>query len=545
MIDYQPTPEECASQDCGYWASELYKIKLQTGPFTYKGHEYQIEPMKLQPRRRCIMKGTQGGWTEIEVLDSLHGMRYKRLPTGVLYLFPTTDDVGEFSKSRFNPLILSNREAIGKFVKSAGKGTDTASLKKIHDAFLYLRGARLSQKISDINESSKLKSIPVDRVVFDEVDHMDEDVIAKALGRMGHSLIKEERYLSNPIIPGEGIDKLFTESDQRQWYRKCHTCGKFTCAELFFMEDPERCVGVRKDGTGYIACHNCGREIFIIDGHWEVTCKENSDYMHGYHWSQLTSVFNDPLEILDQYRNPPQGNLADIMRLRLGLAYIAEEDRLLKSQVFACCNNDNMYSSHSGPCAMGVDVGEIKHVVIGIRSGNEQYQIVKMAQFSGLEAWNQIHDLARQFHVKSAVIDIRPDTDMCRQFQKEEPYRVFLCEYSDNPAYTRTWDTIKKIVKDYRTALFDETHRWVVNPGMLTIPRNSHPEVKEFVKQMCNAYKLLETNKKTGAKAYRYKGKKEHYRNALNYFLLAASRHRIRTVSRYKTKRQTNAKIRS
>ena len=541
MTDYQPTPEDCASADCGYWASALYKIKLQTGPFTFTDHEYQIEPLSLRPRRKCVKKATQGGWTEDEVLDSLHGMRYKRLPTGVLYLFPTTDDVNEFSKSRFNPLILANREAIGKFVKSAGKGTDTASLKKIHNAFLYLRGARLSQKISDINESSKLKSIPVDRVVFDEVDHMDEDVITKALGRMGHSLIKEERYLSNPLIPGEGIDKIFLQSDQRYWFRKCNSCGKYTSPELHFFQNQndlgqfERVIGVRKDGKGYIACLNCGREVFIRDGSWEIQYKGNSDYMHGYQWSQLSSVFNDPKEILSQLYEPPNNNLADIIRLRMGFAYIAEEDRLLKSQVFACCNNDDMYSAHPGPCAMGVDVGEIKHVIIGARISSNQYQIYKMAQFSGLGAWNQIHDLARRFNVKSAVIDIRPDTDIVRQFQNQEPYLISLCEYSDNPAYSRTWDTKKKIVKDYRTALFDETHRWVVTPGMLTIPRSSHPEVKEFAKQMCDAYKLLETNKRTGAKAYRYKGQKEHYRNALNFFLLASSGHRTGTVSKYPT----------
>ncbi len=547
--------EQLMQVDAGYWAT-AWGLKLQSGRFSFKDHEYQIEPMGSQVKRKCTMKATQGGFTEIEVVDSLHGMRYGLLPSGVLYLFPTADDVNDFSKSRFNPMITKNKEAIGKFVKNAGKGTDTAGLKTVNGAMLYLRGARLSQKISDINESTKLKSIPVDRVVFDEVDHMDEDVITKAVQRMAHSRVQQERYLSNPIVPGEGIDKIFGTSDQRYWFRKCQHCtgiistsatttqkGVWTCAEKFFDEDKDRCVGIRTDGTGYIACRNCGRELPIWNGlgsaEWVPDVPSNSDYMHGYHWSQLTSVFNDPMDILRQYRNPPHGNLADVIRLRLGRAFIPEEDRLLRSQVFACCNNDDMYFSHDGPCAMGVDVGEIKHVIIGARIGSEQYQIYKMVQFSGLGAWKQIHDLAQKFNVKSAVIDIRPDTDMCRQFQNEEPYQVSLCEYSDNAAYSRTWDTKKGIVKDYRTALFDETHRWVVTPGMLTIPRNCHPEVKEFAEQMANAYKLLETNKKTGARAYRYKGKKEHYRNALNYFLLASSGHRTGTVSKYPTQQYT------
>lgn len=523
------TVQDIIATNPGYWAT-LYKIRLQASIFSFKDHEYQIEPMSFTGRRKCIMKATQGGFTEDEVLDSLHGMIFGHLPQGVLYLFPTTDDVGEFSKSRFNPLILANPETIGKYIKSAGKGTDTASLKKIYDAFLYLRGARLSQKISDINESSKLKSIPVDRVVFDEVDHMDEDVIAKALGRMGHSKIKQERYLSNPIVPGEGIDKIFKKSDQRQWFRKCQYCNEWTCAELSFPE----CVKIRADGTGYIGCNKCGKEVPIWagdgTGEWVPATPANSDYMHGYQWSQLSSAFNDPAEILDDFTNPPEGNLADVYRLRLGLPYIAAEDRLTEAQVYECCGQEKMANSHTGPCAMGIDVGKIKHVVIGARTGNDQYGIVKAVQLS---AWEDIHDLARRFHVKSAVIDIRPYQDSAKKFQSDEPYRVFLCEYSNNPAYTRTWDTKRGIVKDYRTALFDETHRMVTTPGMLTIPRYC-PEIKEFAKQMCDAYKLLETNKRTGAKEYRYKGDNEHYRNALNYFILAASKNRIARIGSHK-----------
>lgn len=530
-----PTPREIASVDCGYWAV-FHKIRLGASRFSFIDHEYQIEPICSNVRRRCYMKGTQGGFTEVEVLRALWSMIYRRLRQGVLYMFPNTDVVREFTKSRFDPLIMANKEAIGKYVKSTSKSTDTASLKKIHDAFLYLRGARLSQRISDVNESIQMSSIPVDRLVFDEVDKMSEEVIAKARGRLGHSKVKDEVYLSNPLIPGQGIDRIFSSSDQRHWFRKCQHCNQWTCAELFFMDSPERCVGIRKNGTGYIACRNCGREVFIKDGKWIPQAKSNSDYMHGYRWSHLTSVFNDPAEILKDFSNPPEGNLADVYRLRLGLPYIAAEDRLTEAQVYECCNNDGMPSRHDGPCAMGIDVGDTKHIIIGARTGSEQYTIFKII---ALSSWNDIHDLARRFNVKSAVIDMRPFRDTVKKFQKEEPYQIFLCEYSDNPAFLRKWDIKTGVVKDYRTALFDETHRIVITPGMLTIPRQS-PEIKEFAKQMCNAYKLLETNKRTGSKQYRYKGEKEHYRNALNYFLLAASRSRI---SRIGSSRKTQTKV--
>jgi hypothetical protein len=481
-------------------------------------------------KRTCYMKATRGGFSEIEILKSLHGMIYGRYKEGVLYMFPTTDDVGEFSKSRFNPLLLANRQTIGKYVKPGGRGTDTTSLKKIHNAFLYLRGARLSQKLGDESESAKMKSIGVDKIVFDEVDHMDEKVIAKARGRYYDSPWQEEVFIGNPIIPDLGVDKQWQLSDQRHWHRKCKHCDKWTCAELFFMEDPERCIGIRKDGTGYIACKNCGREIFIRDGEWQPSIKENTEYMRGYRWSQLTSAVCDPLDILKDFKDPPEGNLADVYRLRLGLPYISEEDRLTPSQVYNCCGHETMPTSHRGPCAMGVDVGKIKHVVIGARTGTNSYSVFKTARLS---EWPDIHDLAEKFNVKIGVVDAGPDFDMARDFQRTEPYRIFLCYYKEDSPHDYVFNNKTGIVSANRTQIFDATHRFITTIGVLTIPRRC-PEVEKFVKQVCAAYKILEMNKRTNQSVYRYKGSNEHYRNALNYFYLAAHGGKISSVSNRK-----------
>ncbi|MAF25274.1 hypothetical protein CL634_06830 [bacterium] len=519
------TPNEIASVDAAYWAN-LFKIRLQRCQWTLKNHEYQLEPMQNTCKRVCYMKATRGGFSEIEILKSLHGMIHSRYGEGVLYLFPTTDDVHEFSKSRFDPLLLANREAIGKYVKPGGKGTDTTSLKKIHRAFLYLRGARLSEKRGDQSESSKMKSIGVDKVVFDEIDHMDDEVIAKARGRYYDSPYQEEVFIGNPIIPELGIDKQWALSDQRHWFRRCG-CGEWTCAELSFPD----CVKIRDDGTGYIGCNKCSKQVLIYAGagtaEWVPSIPDNTDYMKGYRWSQLTSAVCDPADILADFSNPPEGNLADVYRLRLGLPYIAAEDRLAEAQVFECCNMMVQSYSHTGPCAMGVDVGKTKHVVIGTKTGRDQYTVVKVAQLS---KWEDIHDLAKRFNVKSAVVDIRPYEDSARKFQSEAGFKTFLCEYKENVPYGTQYNDKTGIVSVNRTEIFDSTHRMVVTPGMLTIPRFC-PEIKEFARQVCGAYKVLETNKKSGTAIYRYKGKNEHYRNALNYFLLAARRSAVARVA--------------
>lgn len=476
------------------------------------------------------MKATQGGFTLIEVLKTLHGLIHGRYPQGYLYLFPTTDDVREFSKSRFNPLIEANREMIGKYVKPGGKGTDTASLKKVRDAFLYLRGARLSQTIGEGDgekESSKLRSIPVDGFTCDEVDLMDMSMIEKAKGRMGASKIKDESYLSNPTLPGYGIDAIFQKSDQRHLFRKC-SCGERMCAELSFPD----CVKLRPDGTGYIGCPKCGREVRLsTDDIWVPSVRENTDYMHGYRWSQLSSADNDPAEILADYQNPPEGNLGDVYRLRLGIPYVAAEDKLSAAVVRECSSDSIMPMLHVGQCAMGVDVGKIKHIVIGTRTGKDRYEIVKVIRLS---KWEDIHDLALKFNVKSSVIDIRPYEDEARRFQKAEPYRIYLCQYTESTVSPKVYNQKTGIVSVNRTEIFDATHR-LFSEQSVVLPRKC-PEMDEFIAQVCAPAKVLETSKKTGNSVYRYRKigpHGDHYRNALNYFLLAAADAHIASVNKY------------
>jgi hypothetical protein len=456
-------------------------------------------------------------------------------------MFPTTDDVGEFSKSRFGPLITDNPLSIGKHVKPGGRGTDTTSLKKVGSGFLYLRGARLSHVIGDgQKESSKLRSIPADCVKFDESDLMDEQVFAKARGRLGDSAVGREVYLSNPTIPDFGIDKIFQLSDQRYFHRRC-VCGLWSSPDETFPE----CVKVLADGTGFIACMKCGRDIGPKSGlpyEWIPKYRENSDYMAGWHMSQLMSTArtNDPAEILNAYNDPPDGNLADVYRLRLGLPYVAAEDKLSLDTVWACCGNDSMPTYHKGPCAMGIDVGKNKHVVIGIRTGKDRYEILKTVR---LKEWSEIHDIATRFNVRSAVVDIRPYEDSARQFQSAEPYQVFLCEYKESALPDVATDDVTKTHKAYRTGLCDVSHR-VIADRQIKLPRRS-TELDLFARQCCNMAKVLETDKRTGVQIYRYRSTGsggDHYRHALNYFLLAAKASRIASA---KSARQRGKKAKT
>ncbi len=533
--------------NAAYWATIGNTIKLQKGYFSFTDREYLLEPMSSKFRRMCYMKGTQGGGSTVEILKSYHGMIFGRLPTGVLYLFPTSDDVYDYSRAIISPLVTANPSVLAKWIKNV-KGADSATLKRVNGANLYMRGAGLTKIIEGEGTSTKLQGIPVDRVVFDEIEQMDKQVIRKAIERMGNSTVNEEVYIGNPGVPGRGIDevfegsKTFRGSDQRHWFRKCLHCGKeppqgadwfwyldysngWTCAELAFPG----CVKVYPSGKGYIGCMKCGKEVFVRDGDWIPKNKDNSDYMHGYRWSQLTSPNNDPYEILDAFNNPPHGNLTDVCRLKLGMAYVAAEDRLTIGQVLTHCRKGVvMHAGDEGPCAFGMDVGKTCHLVIGKRLDKYRHQIIFVGHFPGLSDWGEQGAVMKRANCKRGIIDARPYENRAREFQRTyRGAKIYLCEYPPNYKGPISYNEKTNMVKVCKTEIMDETHDLVAAPDRLVLPSSyGCPEMQEFAKQVCDPAKSYD--EKRGM--YIYSGKEDHYRNALNYYLMAAERIGVATV---------------
>ena len=501
------------------WAV-LGKVKLQSGKFfETRKHEYQRGIMQCDHPNQCAKKGAQVGVTEINVLKTIHGHIYGRYPTGTLYLFPTWNDVSDFSKARFNPLIYDNPQIAAhvKTINAGGKTMEAATIKKIGNGILYLRSARQTAKIEGLKgDSSSLKSIPVDRIVFDERDVMSDGMVDLALERISHSDVGEVFQLSTPSIPDYGIDLAYQKSDQRVWEIRCRHCNTYTCLELEFPS----CLKERKDNSVYRACKKCHKEIFPKDGRWTPQRPEVKDLV-GWWISQLNSMFVNPAKILEQFQDP-KTNLQEFYNSKLGMAYIAAENRLTKNDVIACCGNDVMSVRSEGPCSMGADIGKNIHVVIGSRlSGGRQLKVIKVATVS---SFNDLHDLGRRFGVKCAVLDLYPETRKVREFAASEKYPVFGCDYQERQKGAFAWDERNKVVTVNRTEVCDATHELVMNKGRLELPRRSD-ELDNYIKHMTGIVKVLQEDETTGSKVYRYRRiADDHYRHATNYFYLASTR---------------------
>jgi hypothetical protein len=227
------------------------------------------------------------------------------------------------------------------------------------------------------------------------------------------------------------------------------------------------------------------------------------------------------------------------MNSALGRAYIPAENRLTHSDVYACCGNDTMLNKHEGPTCMGVDVGAKLHTVIAQRKTRSTLKVLKVARY---DSFNDLHDVAREFNVKSAVLDLFPEKRKVVEFQKAETFSVFGCNYVETKTGQIAWDEKDHIIKGNRTEICDMTHELITNPGGIELPRRNQ-ELDQFVKEVCNVAKVLEEDVDTGAKIFRYKKLgADHYRHALNYALLASERVGIlsdhKLINRFFSKRR-------
>jgi len=499
-----------------YWA---LAINLVFGgvKFDILNHEYEIDYVREVHPNEVLKCSPQMMKTIGQIIKRMHHLIYGYYPQGVMYIFPTDKLVQRFSQSRFTPLLIDN-PILRKYIGN----TDNMSLKRVGKANLYFVGARVTQKIAGEQKSSaSLKSEPVDCIVEDEYDEIDQDMSALAQARMDHSHIKHRARISTPTIPGYGIDRAYNdESDQQVWMIYCSHCHSFTCLEQEFPD----CLRTLKDGTVYRACKHCGREIHPRDGHWVPMVPSRSEECRGRWISQLNSTFTEPKTILAEFRDPPNGDIGLVYNRRLGMAYLAAENQLVPTDLWPLLSRDlPQMVNHPGPSAMGVDIGTRMNVVIMDKPNDQSRRVVKTVRITDFE---DLHRLIVDFHVKSAVIDLYPEQRKVRDFiEAEKGLEIFACVYSEEKRGVTDWNANANVVTVNRTEICDAVHDLVITRGRLTLPRRSAEIEEEFIPNLCSLAKILSDDDETGVRKYHYiKRGPDHYYHAMNYAYLASQR---------------------
>src|SRR5712692_3368156 len=487
------------------WA--LKRIRLDGRPFSFAGHEYLRAIYDDQAPCVVVTKGAQVGGSTYAILRSLHAC-----VTGLntIYFFPTRTDVLDFSRSRVTPLLVEN-----EFLERMLTDTDTAGLKKIGEAFFYMRG---------MQSQVGMKSVPGDLLIFDELDETEPTAKALAMERLSHSDYKRVIEVSNPSLPDYGFDESYQKSDQRHWTLKCPACAKWTAPEREFprkLGEEVRIILPREDGSYFLACKDCQAPLNIEQGEWVADFPDRP--IHGYRISQLFSSKVDPGDILKEYRTTRYADR--FYNLKIGVPWADLERRLDIMSVLSLCSEAvmPMRAEPSGTYTMGIDTGRELHTVVlkGDAADRKRQHVVHLSVCHNFE---DLDAILTRYRVTFCVIDGLPETHETRKFAGRHRGVVFMNYINEHQRGAADWDHRTQIVKVNRTEALDAS-REAVRHQRLILPRQS-PIVTESARHMAADAKILDQDPDTGAQKYRYiRTGPDHFSLAFTYAWMAARRY--------------------
>lgn len=391
-----------------------HKIKQESGQeidFTKRRFLWDIYN-DLSPKQ-VILKPPQIGMTVANTLKALWVA--KKIGKQIIYTLPTQGDVQDMVGGSFNRIIAQN-PILMEWVKDH----DTIEQKSVGDSIIFYRGTFTTKQAM---------MIPSGLNIHDEVDASDARVINQYETRLQAQEDGGWRwYFSHPSLSGHGVDVYWQQSDKKEWYVKCQSCGEqqvLTWPESIDLEAQEYCC--KKCSTLF------GNDT-RINGEWRNqdgipwTGEIAGDYeFSGWHVSQLMLWNKSAKDIIKAY-NDPQKDKQYFYNYVLGLPYIGSDDKIEPSVVLRNCVDT--VNEQEGRTIIGVDTGDdyVSYVLMN-KEGVFYYDTEK-----GITASKTPYDIIRS-HLKRfprsiAVFDQGGELMNTRQLQAEYPGRVFLCFYN-------------------------------------------------------------------------------------------------------------------
>ena len=519
-------PQKSKTPDLLTWTI-LHRQKIDPKTKSdFAHHAYLIEVYQQTAKEIVVKKAGQIGVSEWLISYAFHGCSERDMD--ILYLMPTDGDVSDFSQSRFGPALEASPYLDSIVVPATGtkRGTDKVTLKRIKDSFLYLRGGQVGREASTgkKRQAHKLKSIPVDGLIGDEVDEIPPAAIDLARERLGHSSIAEVRSVSTPTYPGHGVDALWQNSDQREWLVPCPHCNQWQqitinsiVIEWDELERPVTWHG-QDEGQAFPACRKCGGKLDrLAMGAW--VARYPGRDMVGYHPTRFASAVANLNGVIEVLRSTDESKRQECFNQALGETYTPKGSQMT-AEVLDDCRRDYGHRQKAvkgEELFMGIDIGKVLHIVV--RAGKDPESGEWPQRWAGeVDSFAEAGRLAKRLKVKTIVVDALPETRKAREFQASLlPGMVWLAYYLDDTKLESplNWNEKEMIVNMDRTRSLDETYSRFFD-GKNTLPANAR-DIKDYYDHLCAPVRALE-EKKNGHLVARYvEVGPDHLAHAENY----------------------------
>lgn len=457
------------------WAERVPEPK--SGTLDWQRYPYQVEMYDAlgDVAEGVVMKATQVGMSALTARWALwvtdtHGLN-------ALYVFPTKEDVYDFSDARINGMIDGSDYLRSRIPRDH---VDNKGLKKVGIGHCYFRGS---------NSKRALDSADIDALVLDEYDTLTHKHIPDAERRISGSGNGMIRRIGVPTYPDYGIHKLFMESDRRLWLVQCGNCDHIGLdritkeplltprgrgwQEIDFFENVDRTRMLR-------VCAGCAEPLDVSKGRW--IPQQDSDVV-GFHVTRLIVPETNLAAIVKASTSRSDYEVQTFWNKDLGLPFEPKEGRVSLAVLQAAQSLDITWAQqpgYSGPnlVTMGVDVATTRPLTVRISEWLEDERNRKQTLFlgpiedepGGLDAFSRLVEMMDRYQVSMAVIDHEPDGRLARAFCHRFPGRAFICNYSG------TQKDVLKVDLEQRRASVNRLQAMDATRAVMARQRNILPQ---------------------------------------------------------------------
>ena len=421
-------------------------------------------------RNQVIKKCAQVGLTVTKTIKSYFAA--KKLGYNVIFTMASDDDVSEFVRTKADKIFQAN-ELMRKNLFS-----DTVGLKQIGNRFVYYKGTK--SKTAAISTTA-------DILIHDEIDRSDLGTIEDYQSRILTSKYKATWYISNPSQIGIGVDEYWKLSDRKEWFIKCVKCNQWQT--LTWEENVDQIRGL------YV-CKNCNEEIKDwqrIKGKWMPTAESKG--FSGYHISQMMAPWISAKELIHEKENRTDEYFRNFI---LGEPYQVGETASFRQGIM---DSQTARDLRTKPFFLGVDVGRVKHYLLGNKEG--------VFQKGKFEAREDLEEILKKWE-PTTVIDAGPERTWAEEIQKKFP-RVFLCFFHKDKDIKELikWGGHKGTFEDRknygyvwadRTRIIDKTWADILNGEILY--GMTKDELEEYIRHWETMRRIVVVEEKSKKERY-------------------------------------------
>ncbi len=446
-------------------------FKTETGhPVEFVQHRFMIDYLSDQHPHKVSCKSTQIGETVMELFDDFHLVGKKHL--NVIHSLHNSDFLQKFVRPKVNPLIQAN-PAIKAMLK-----VDSEGLKGFNDNFLYLIGA---------NAESQALSYSADVLKVDEKDRSDLSIVEILPQRMDFSPLAWIREFSNPSAENIGVDATWQQSNQFEWFVRCHWCNYYSWLEWDQQDELGYPPHYVDQLTAIFACGKCHQELSNADrikGEW-VARWPTKDKIHGYHFSQMMAPWFTAQKIIDKFVGPKALTIENFYNYVLGKAYTAANLKFSRETILRACRPAAPFLKG---VVMGSDIGKPHWYWLGNRAG--------VFEIGKADSWDDLERIFQQYKCDAWVADAQPEFTEVQKYIRKYPGKFFGCRYDDDAKGVGIirWQTGDKqgYVNADRTKIIDRLVNEVTSQEIRFMTQPS--ELEDLISHAGNIYRRVETD---------------------------------------------------